>query len=1421
MINLKAPQQYPSAKSRLASLSPGIAEHPRLASILLKTDGKMQVPSTLKLVRVVPPRKPNTTKPFVPLEPSASVVPSPIAQNNSYGIENICSSVGTPDITEDFNVSSFSYSSMPFELPVLPPPKSIFSKPYPISDDHNGIDSQSSAENLHKSDYRLIRTYGRNRGSTQNSGNRLLIVENGMMTDEEISHTDRSGIFTDEMDVYRRDGDSVEDPLNIEEQAAPEVKTEPIDDYEDCDPSRMFHDSYDIFTKAEDEEECIFSYPYDSTIPFDVICESTEAISGGLYNDRCPWEQAQKKKKSDKNDKIHNKNPYRSKNLLAKGICDSHTPKLFGNEIVSLTGPTHECNLIIPDPNGVIDNADKETFDALSNHLVDPHGVVNEPMIYAVDKIIYDNSSKLCDLRTDRMESKIARCVQNNLMDEAEEGKFSSSNCRNNLYMINHYGEMGNHIDEFLELVNYLTHYERHFVNEPMVYAVDKIVYDNKKNETESKSKKGKRASSGEQSSRNSLPPQVDSPELSVASRKSRGRGSERSNATQLPTSDEGVAFRASKRKRKSTTSVLRKNLIDEDISLEESAEALLSLGQNNGSNAVDETETNVLGTEPNASMNMEEPTSKRSKITHDERRKTSDVGKPESATSHDTSTDPVTTFGSKRSTRKSTRLVEPTLCVEQGCDESPETETTRKKRSSRKVVNTHAVEEIAPGVIVPLPQEDNESDEEKPRKRKGRPPKRKSRSVLKGINVPKSSFGVDDQPRGSPESMLYIPGDDDPESDELVPADRRIIFSSPLVDPHKLVECAVCGDSMTAAVYKKEHVIRHNHLCWLKGEEPMDLEDEKGVERYLYRIYLKTRAPFTCEICGIAKKSALGFVTHKKFCGKSAQERKELMVSCTICSRVLLPSSLHNHMIKTHPAIASVPEEPPVEGRLAASRCLDVLSTNAKDINNDLEYIDENEELQAADKNNWIRHVYAFCNRRIQKEQRSIIEEAAQGSQIYRCVIASCDFSDRNITNVIEHYRACDKEPLDCKCKECPFMTNSEVRMINHIRMTHFNKAKEYSSKKFSSGEIADVSEVAGAFIPYIKSGELGSRSMLYLQPALYWTRDLRADKFSMDPIFLDWDVAGDLELEKAEELDPYLRLRDESVRIKPSEASSSWSVLKKFTSESFNDDVQILFTGGVVRAFDWFPTTSSQYLAVSVGSFDSENISAAPVHSSPGHFQIWSAGTLDNLSESYAVDPRLYLAVCHEFGEIWDIECCPSGGQTDKRLGLVAIGTSSGAVAVYSIPLLDECSEERATRLEPVTILKLGIQKSYQVSKISWSKTKPHRFIAAGFTNGLVAILNLTTSSTLLKSGNTILPFKSFHPHLAIITALSFCPLNEYYIATGCAEKSSKFWNLHDTTYNHGEFTRGLVTDVAWLPHWMAALNSLDVTTRVEPPL
>lgn len=62
----------------------------------------------------------------------------------------------------------------------------------------------------------------------------------------------------------------------------------------------------------------------------------------------------------------------------------------------------------------------------------------------------------------------------------------------------------------------------------------------------------------------------------------------------------------------------------------------------------------------------------------------------------------------------------------------------------------------------------------------------------------------------------------------------------------------------------------------------------------------------------------------------------------------------------------------------------------------------------------------------------------------------------------------------------------------------------------------------------------------------------------------------------------------------------------------------------------------------------------------------------------------PTLAWAIAHNYGAVWGMEWCPTGGfdnsSTPCRLGILALATSSGCIAVYSMPRLDCGGETRS---------------------------------------------------------------------------------------------------------------------------------------------
>lgn len=76
-------------------------------------------------------------------------------------------------------------------------------------------------------------------------------------------------------------------------------------------------------------------------------------------------------------------------------------------------------------------------------------------------------------------------------------------------------------------------------------------------------------------------------------------------------------------------------------------------------------------------------------------------------------------------------------------------------------------------------------------------------------------------------------------------------------------------------------------------------------------------------------------------------------------------------------------------------------------------------------------------------------------------------------------------------------------------------------------------------------------------------------------------------------------------------------------------------------------------------------------------GLIQFWNFGPLTNKKVSAHRKPQLEFCICHNYGQILQMEWCPSGcydvekvpGKL-KRLGLLAVAGSDPYVYIYSVP-------------------------------------------------------------------------------------------------------------------------------------------------------
>ncbi|VVC33262.1 Hypothetical protein CINCED_3A011483 [Cinara cedri] len=118
------------------------------------------------------------------------------------------------------------------------------------------------------------------------------------------------------------------------------------------------------------------------------------------------------------------------------------------------------------------------------------------------------------------------------------------------------------------------------------------------------------------------------------------------------------------------------------------------------------------------------------------------------------------------------------------------------------------------------------------------------------------------------------------------------------------VVTCGRCNKQMTYKEYHLKHCSSHYNLCWIDGEDKLDLGNYDTVLNKLrqYMPFKVTRnrgVNLTCEDCQTVKKSIVGFASHVIFCNKSASDIEMLLVTCKECGNQIKPPSLAAHKLK------------------------------------------------------------------------------------------------------------------------------------------------------------------------------------------------------------------------------------------------------------------------------------------------------------------------------------------------------------------------------------------------------------------------------------------------------------------------------------------------------------------------------------------
>uniref|UniRef100_A0A182MYI6 C2H2-type domain-containing protein n=1 Tax=Anopheles dirus TaxID=7168 RepID=A0A182MYI6_9DIPT len=331
---------------------------------------------------------------------------------------------------------------------------------------------------------------------------------------------------------------------------------------------------------------------------------------------------------------------------------------------------------------------------------------------------------------------------------------------------------------------------------------------------------------------------------------------------------------------------------------------------------------------------------------------------------------------------------------------------------------------------------------------------------------------------------------------------------------------------------------------------------------------------------------------------------------------------------------------------------------------------------------------------------------------------------------------------------------------------------------------------------------------------------------------------------------------------QYKPESFANRWSQLGTFQGEALGCE-SIFFCGGPVVSLDWLPLAdgvgaedSDQYVAVACRQTYDEYYNCEELSTPQPRkclIQIWNVGPIQNAALAMKFPtrcPQLAFAIACDYGPIWQIAFCPSGCYNDlargddfERLGLLAVAGSDGDVHLYALSrsMAGERQADtteappRIVTLRPVLLLSLSFTTAARagngpasdftrrsVVRLAWSRDKGHCVLAAGYSNGVVAVWNLGSTSGLLcgtKNGiRTLLPVhKLLHSSSSCITALDLhYGFGSRFLVVCNADRRMKVYDLRCGQYQPLEtcsmVMRSRITSMRWLLHFPVLVYSYD---------
>uniref|UniRef100_A0A182W975 C2H2-type domain-containing protein n=1 Tax=Anopheles minimus TaxID=112268 RepID=A0A182W975_9DIPT len=440
----------------------------------------------------------------------------------------------------------------------------------------------------------------------------------------------------------------------------------------------------------------------------------------------------------------------------------------------------------------------------------------------------------------------------------------------------------------------------------------------------------------------------------------------------------------------------------------------------------------------------------------------------------------------------------------------------------------------------------------------------------------------------------------------------------------------------------------------------------------------------------------------------------------------------------------------------------------------------------------------------------------------------------------------------------ECPGKGNSKK-----------SAGKQTGANKAISSECLDTSTAGGGTeetevykeMVLQESIEYKQDKANYHLMTVKWTHEFRREHYTARLLFSELRPDMDTSyLRSVSNVKDYLPKVTHSMRYvqcnsakydpeyEPKSFANRWQQKNTFDGEALGCE-SMFYCGGPVVSLDWLPLPDDcgkecdQFLAVACKQTYDEYY----------HGEDLAVSHSRKKTKITLRCPRLAFAIACDYGPIWQVAFCPSGcyndpakGDDQDRLGLLAVAGSDGDVHLYALSRSMVGPENetpgtapRVLHLRPVLLLSLSVTVGSEthpaadftgrsVVRIAWTREKGHNVLAAGYSNGVVAVWNLAATSPLLcgttNGIRTLLPVhKLLHSSSGCISALDLhYSSGSRYLVVCNADRRMKVYDLRCNLYQPQEslsmVMRSRISAVRWLLHFPVLVIAYDDALYID---